>query len=113
MRPSSEAAALISEARDVGGRTLALSPGCTQVRKQMAMAEEGLARAALSRPRARGLEPPRGPRAPEAVPLLKQSGATEVASRSVGDATVTRELARVEGRLAGLEASDIGRKGAR
>lgn len=53
MRPSSEAAALFSETRDVGGRTLALPPGYTQVRKQMAMAEIGLEAGDIGRKGAR------------------------------------------------------------
>ncbi|MDH4065816.1 MAG: protein kinase, partial [Acidobacteriota bacterium] len=43
-----EAAALFAEARDVGLRTLRQAPSFTQVRKQVAVAEEGLARAAVT-----------------------------------------------------------------
>lgn len=89
-----EAAALFAEARAVGLRTLEQAPSYTQVRRQVAMAEEGLARVAL----ARG-----GPEAAaEAASRLSASAATwrEVGSRSAGDATVARELARIERLLA-------------
>jgi tetratricopeptide (TPR) repeat protein len=107
-----DAAALFSEARDVGHRTLAQSPNYTQVRKQVAIAEEGLARAALARSRAPGIGTRQGRATAEAVMLLKQSATSwrEVASRSVGDATVARELVRIAGLLAAVDAGATERK---
>jgi tetratricopeptide (TPR) repeat protein len=80
-----EASPLFEEARMVGLRTLAIAPSFTQVRKQVAVADEGLARAAALR----GGQP---------APLLADSAAVwrEVVARSVEDAASVRELARVE-----------------
>jgi non-specific serine/threonine protein kinase/serine/threonine-protein kinase len=88
-----EAAALFAEARDAGVIALEKAPSFTQVRKQVAVAEEGLARAAL----ARG-----GTHAGTAGALLARSAATwrEIVARSSGDESSTRQLARVEALLA-------------
>jgi non-specific serine/threonine protein kinase/serine/threonine-protein kinase len=88
-----EAAAMFSEAREVGLAALEQAPSFTQVRKQVAVAEEGRARAA----RARGDD-----HAGEAMAMLRQSAATwrEVVRRSAGDARSADALARVEAQLA-------------
>jgi hypothetical protein len=85
---AAEAEALFAEAREVGLRELQTAPSYTQVRKQVAIAEEGLARAALRRGGASS--------------MLKQSAATwrEVLSRSVGDSWSAEELARIESLIA-------------
>ena len=87
-----EAADLFMEARDVGLRTLKQAPSFTQVRKQVAVAEEGLARATVAR----------GGSADEARSMLTHSAETwrEVVRRSSGDARSLDQLTRIEQRLA-------------
>ena len=84
-----EAAALFAEALAVGTRTLADAPSFTQVRKQVAVAEEGLARAALI---GGGVD------AADARSILKRSADAwrEVVSRSAGDQKSLEELQRLE-----------------
>lgn len=80
-----EAASLFEEARTVGMRALAVAPSYTQVRKQVAVAFEGLARAAV----ARG--------GPQAARLADSAAAwREVVARSVEDPASVRELSRLE-----------------
>jgi tetratricopeptide (TPR) repeat protein len=88
-----EAATLFAEAREVGLRTLEEAPSFTQVRKQLAIAEEGLAKAAFARV---------GASADEARAMLKRSAETwrEVVSRSSGDARSREQLIRIETRIA-------------
>lgn len=87
-----EAARLFTEAQQVGSRTLADAPSFTQVRKQVAVAEEGLARAALID----GAD-----HAAEARSILKRSAEAwrEVVLRSAGDQKSIEELQRLEARL--------------
>jgi non-specific serine/threonine protein kinase/serine/threonine-protein kinase len=87
-----EAETLFAEARDVGLLTLARAPSYAQVRKQVALAAEGLARVALSRG---------GPRAAEALPRLRESATIwrEIVSASPDDARSAHELKRVESLL--------------
>jgi non-specific serine/threonine protein kinase/serine/threonine-protein kinase len=83
-----EAVALFKEARDVGRRTLLPAPSFTQVRKQVAIADEGLARAAMIRGVSNG----------DVVSFLKSSAETwrDVVSRSSRDPSGTEGLRRVE-----------------
>jgi tetratricopeptide (TPR) repeat protein len=87
-----EAAALFAEARDIGTRTLVTAPSFTQVRKQVAIAEEGLARTALTRS---GGDPD------DARPLLQRSVDTWriVILHSAGDQKSIDELRRIETQL--------------
>jgi hypothetical protein len=80
-----EAALLFEEARTVGMRALAVAPSYTQVRKQVAVAIEGLARAAAVRG---------GPQAAR----LADSAAVwrEVVAWSVEDPASVRALSRLE-----------------
>jgi hypothetical protein len=80
-----EAASLFEEARTVGMRTLAVAPSFTQVRKQVAVASEGAARAAAARGDARTM------RLAESVVVWR-----EVVARSVEDPASVRELSRLE-----------------
>ncbi|HTM34727.1 MAG TPA: protein kinase [Vicinamibacterales bacterium] len=81
-----EAATLFEEARTVGMRTLAVAPSFTQVRKQVAVASEGAARAGA----ARGGNP-------QSMRLAESAGVwREVVARSVEDPTSVRELSRLE-----------------
>jgi tetratricopeptide (TPR) repeat protein len=82
---SAEAASLFEEARTTGLRALAAAPSFTQVRKQVAVASEGLARCAAVRG---------GPQAAR----LAESAAVwrEVVARSVEDPGSARELSRLE-----------------
>jgi tetratricopeptide (TPR) repeat protein len=88
----SEATALFAEALDVGKRTLVTAPSFTQVRKQVAIAEEGLARAALIEG---------GGHASDARALLERSADSwrAVVSHSAGDHKSIEELQRIESRL--------------
>jgi eukaryotic-like serine/threonine-protein kinase len=90
-----EAEAFFTEAAQTSARALTAAPSFNQLRKQVAMAEEGLARVALAREGERSL---RGHR------LLEQSARTwrEVASRSSGDRKDADRPARVDHRLAAL-----------
>ena len=90
---TAEAAALFAEARDVGLRALEQAPSFTQVHKQVAVAEEGLARAAI----AEGRVP-----AEQAMTMFKRSAERwrQVVSRSSGDAKSVKELRRIEQRIA-------------
>ena len=87
-----EATALFAEARDIGSRTLAAAPSFTQVRKQVAIAEEGLARAAHLRD---------GPHRANARSFLEHSADTwrAVVSRSAADERSIKELQRIESQL--------------
>ncbi|MCC7179966.1 MAG: protein kinase [Acidobacteria bacterium] len=80
-----EAASLFEEARTIGMRALAAAPSFTQVRKQVAVASEGLARAAAGRDR------------PAATRLAGSAAVwREVVARSVEDPASVRELSRIE-----------------
>lgn len=87
-----EAAALFREAVDVGRRAIAEAPSYTQVRRQVAIAEDGLARAAEIRG---------GPHAAAAAAFFARSAATwrEVVARSRGDARAAEALRQAEARL--------------
>ena len=80
-----EAASLFEEARSTGMRTLAAAPSFTQVRKQVAVASEGLARAAAVR------GGPQAARLDESTAVWR-----EVVARSVEDPGSVRELSRLE-----------------
>jgi hypothetical protein len=90
---AAEAAALFTEARDVGLRELQVHP----------VTHSSASRSRLPR---RGWSAPRshaaGPFAERATPMLQQSAANwrEVLSRSAGDARSAEELARIETLLA-------------
>ena len=86
---------LFSEAANVANATLAVAPSFNEVRKQLAIALEGVARASL----ARG-----GDHANAARSLLDQSANTwrDVASRSVGDVRDADRVIRVEQLLTAL-----------
>ncbi len=88
-----EAADLFAEARDVSLRTLEHAPSFTQVRKQVAVAEDGLARAASLRV---------GPHAADAMLMLRRSADTwrDVVARSAGDAKSVAQITRLEARIA-------------
>jgi len=88
-----EAAGLYAEAREAGLRTLETAPSFAQVRKQVALAEEGLARAAILRDSVD---------AAGAKAMLEQSAGTwrEIVSRSPTDRTSLQQLARVEALIA-------------
>jgi tetratricopeptide (TPR) repeat protein len=90
---ANEAAALFAEARQVGLKALETAPSYTQVRKQVAVAEEGLAKAVIARA---------GAGAPDATAMQKHSVLTwrAVVSRSAGDERSARELARLEALVA-------------
>ena len=79
-------------------KTLLLAPSFNEVRKQLAISYEGLARAALAEHR---------PDTQEATQLLAQSVATwrEVFGRSVGDRRQASRLKTVEQLLASLVSS--------
>jgi hypothetical protein len=86
---------LFAEAATVSERTLAIAPSFNEVRKQLAVAQEGLARASLARGHAY---------ASHARPLLSQSLDTwhDVATRSSGDVRDTDRVRRVQRLLATL-----------
>jgi tetratricopeptide (TPR) repeat protein len=88
-----EAAALFAEARQAGLQTLEKAPSYTQVRKQVALAEEGLARSATVRG---------GPHAASAAAMLIHSAGTwrEILSRSSADTASARQLERIEALIA-------------
>jgi eukaryotic-like serine/threonine-protein kinase len=87
-----EASALFGEARLVGLRALEQAPSFTQVRKQVAVAEEGLVNAAAER----------GPSVDDLRSMLRLSADTwrDVVARSSGDEKSVAQLARVKSRLA-------------
>lgn len=87
-----EAAALFGEAVNVGQRALAEAPSYTQIRRQVAIAEDGLARAAEIRG---------DPHAAAAPAFFARSAATwrEVVARSRGDASAAEALRQAETRL--------------
>jgi tetratricopeptide (TPR) repeat protein len=84
-----EAAALFEEARTAGLRAVAAAPSFTQVRKQIAIAEEGLARSAA-------LRGPGGEQ--EVAAMLAASAAAwrEVVAHSVEDDASVSQLSRLE-----------------
>ena len=88
-----EASSLYQEARAAGLRTLETAPSFTQVRKQVAVAEEGLARAAALKGGADGAG---------AAALLERSAATwrEVVAGGSADRSSLQQLARVEALVA-------------
>jgi len=92
---AAESLQLFREASNVAARTVASAPSFNEVRKQLAIALQGLARASL----ALG-----GDRAKQARHFLDQSLNTwrEVASRNAGDLRDTDALARAERLLATL-----------
>ncbi|MGD9903080.1 MAG: protein kinase [Vicinamibacterales bacterium] len=87
-----EAHALFTEARTVGLATLSQAPSYSQVRKQVAVAEEGLAGLAATRP---GVGPDRR------LALWRQSAARwrDVAAHSVGDEISRQHAERIEAAL--------------
>jgi non-specific serine/threonine protein kinase/serine/threonine-protein kinase len=87
-----EAVALFTDARKAGLEALEKAPSYTQVRKQVAVAEEGLARAAMAL----------GAEAGDAGAWLARAAGTwrEIVSRSAGDGASARQLARIEALIA-------------
>lgn len=97
-----EAAALFAEARTTGERALDAAPSFTQVRKQVAVAEEGLARAATIRGGAQA--------AAEAAAWRQRSVGTqrEIVARSVDDGVAIAALRRLDANQAGPTPSGDG-----
>lgn len=87
-----EATALFAEARDVGLRALDQAPSYTQVRRQVAAADEGLARVAAARPAASEAE---------RMALWRQAAERwrDVAAHGVGDRDSVLAVERIEGML--------------
>ena len=90
-----EAAALFEEARNVGERALAVAPSHNQLRKQVANADEGLARSSLMRHQP----------AADARAALERSAKTwrEVAASSSGDLRDAERAAHVQRQLNSLK----------
>lgn len=94
-----EAASLFEEARTIGMRALGPAPSFTQVRKQVAVASEGLARAAAGRDR------------PQAARLAESAAVwREVVARSVEDPASVRELSRLEALTGSARRAATGRR---
>jgi eukaryotic-like serine/threonine-protein kinase len=93
-----EARALFTEARDVARQTLLIAPSFNEVRKQLAISLEGLARAGLADQR---------PDIGGARTLLKQSQDTwrDVFARSVGDDREAGRQATIDALIASLPPS--------
>ena len=94
-----DARPLFAEARGVAQTTLGMAPSFNEVRKQLAISDEGLARVALA------LDPAA---TTEARGLLESSLTTwrDVFTRSVGDRRQAGRMAEVERRLASLAARE-------